>query len=221
MRSPFLRLTPNFRFSVGSRALETHIYNPGSYPFDLIAPITIIWKPLALIPPMTEDLGDAQDLRNSGSESQKNAGKRKRKGKGKGKGSAQTDSNISRVVWLRSHPSVFNEVFSSLQLAASSVLDAAKRRMGEEERDIDVEIADLRGQINVFEIMGPKSSQVLKGALNPVPQDQRKDFTQVIFRHSALSHCINMCTISVLGSPNKPADSWFDTSWHDNRIYGN
>jgi ribonuclease P/MRP protein subunit POP1 len=188
MRFLFLQLTPKSRFSVGSRALETHIHKPGSYPFDLIAPITVIWKPLAPISPLA---------------------------------GTKPDSDTSRVVWLRSHPSVFDEVFSSVQAAASLTLDATKRNMGEEQRDIDVEIADLRGHINVFEIMGPKSSQVLKGALNPVPQDQRKDFTQVIPGTLPLSYRINMPTILVLEKPNKPADSRFDTAWHNNRIYCN
>ncbi|KAF8225887.1 POP1-domain-containing protein [Tricholoma matsutake] len=165
------------RYTTGSRALETHIYKPGSYPFDLIAPISVIWKPLTCISSSTEDCstGKAQAPKNR---SQKNAAKQRRKGKGKEMDSAQPDCEATRVVWLRSHPSVFNEVFSSLQAAASSVLDAAKRSMGEEEKDIDVQLSDLRGQINVFEIMGPKSSQVLKGALNPVPQDHRTEFTQ-------------------------------------------
>jgi len=89
--------------------------------------------------------------------------------------------------------------------------------MREEEKDIDVEIADLRGQINVFEIMGPKSSQVLRGALNPVLQDQRKDFTQVANSSSSYDY-IDMSAILVLESLDGLADSWFDTSWHDNRI---
>jgi ribonuclease P/MRP protein subunit POP1 len=189
-RSPLLQLTSNVRFSVGSRALETHIYKPGSYPFDLIAPISIIWKPLTR---STEDCSadKAQASKNSGSGSQKNDRKRGRKGKGKDKDSTQPDSESIRIVWLQSHPSVFNEVFASLQAGASTVLDIAKRSMGEEERDIDVEIADLRGQVNVFEIMGPKSSQVLAGTLHPVPQDQSKEFTQV-FHILPSYHYINI-----------------------------
>jgi ribonuclease P/MRP protein subunit POP1 len=181
MRFPFLQLTSNVRFSAGSRALETHIYKVGSYPFDLIAPISIIWKPVAYLSSSTEDgsAGKAQPSKDSGSASQKNTEKRRKKRKGKEKEKAQPASEGTRLVWLRSHPSVFDGVFSSLRAAASLALDIAKRSMGEEEKDIDVEIADLRGQINVFEIMGPKSSQVLKGAL-PVPQDQKEEFTQVV-----------------------------------------
>lgn len=39
-------------------------------------------------------------------------------------------------------------------------------------------MADLREHFNVFEIMGPKSSQVIKGALRPV-DDQRGEFRKV------------------------------------------
>jgi len=173
---PF-QLTSFVRFSGGSRSLETHIYKPGSYPFDLIGPISIIWKPLLSVSSSTEA---GKEQTHSGSASQKHPEKQRRYGKGEEKDNGKQASEAIRLVWLRSHPSVFDEVFSSLRIAASLVLDTAKRSMGEEEKDIDVEIADLRGQTNVFEIMGPKSSQVLKGALHPVPQDERKEFTQVI-----------------------------------------
>jgi ribonuclease P/MRP protein subunit POP1 len=171
---------------------------------------------------LTEDCSadGAQASNDSGAGSQTNNKKRGQKSKGKAKDNTQPDSESIRTVWLRSHPSVFNEVFSSLQAGASLVLDMAKRSMGEEERDIDVEIADLRGQVNVFEIMGPKSSQVLAGALNPVPGDQRKEFTQVI--HLCLRIVVlTYMQFSVLESLDKPAVSWFSTSWNDNRLQSN
>ena len=178
IRLPFLQLTSSTRFLVGSRALETHIYKPGSYPFDLIAPISVIWLPLACVSTSAEDhpSGKAQASKDSGPRSQRKAGKHKGKGKEK---DVDSNSEPARKVWLRSHPSVYNEVFSSLQTAASSLLDVLKRNMREDEKHVDVELADLRGQVNVFEIMGPKSSQVLKGALSPVPQDQRPELNRV------------------------------------------
>jgi ribonuclease P/MRP protein subunit POP1 len=179
-RLPFLQLTSSTRFSVGSRALETHIYKPGSYPFDLIAPVAVIWQPLPCVSTSAKDhpSGKAQASKDSGSGSQKKAERRKKKGKGKEK-DVEANFEPTRKVWLRSHPSVFNDVFSSLQTAASTVLDVVKRNMREDEKHVDVELTDLRGQVNVFEIMGPKSSQVLKGALSPVPQDQSSEFHQV------------------------------------------
>jgi ribonuclease P/MRP protein subunit POP1 len=69
----------------------------------------------------------------------------------------------------------------ALRTAASSVLDTARKAAppGTQFDDIGIELEDLSGQINVFEIMGPKSNQVLKGALSPVSQESREDFNKV------------------------------------------
>lgn len=80
-----------------------------------------------------------------------------------------------RVLWLRIHPVIFEDVTRELQKATSQVLD--RPRSSNEE--IVVEIADLRGQVNAFEIMGPKSTQVLRGALTPILKDERKEFKKV------------------------------------------
>ncbi|KAI0670934.1 POP1-domain-containing protein [Trametes maxima] len=133
------------RFLTGARALETYIYAYGSYPHNLIAPATILWRVSS---------ADA--------------------GKGKGKEtstSAITSSGKTRLVWIRVHPSVIVEAHQTLRLASSSVLDAAK----DAGRIEQVEMADLREEFNVFEIMGPKASQVLQGALKPV-DDKRTEF---------------------------------------------
>ncbi|TIA88306.1 hypothetical protein E3P99_02689 [Wallemia hederae] len=57
-----------------------------------------------------------------------------------------------RSVWLRCHPSAFNEVHQSLHNAANELGDNA------------LLIRDLRGHVNTFELYGPHSSQVLAGA---------------------------------------------------------
>jgi ribonuclease P/MRP protein subunit POP1 len=80
-----------------------------------------------------------------------------------------------RCLWLRIHPAIFECVTSELKRAISRVLD--RPRPSTEE--FEVEIADLRGQINSFEIMGPMSNQVLRGALSPVSKDDRNIFKQV------------------------------------------
>ena len=49
----------------------------------------------------------------------------------------------------------------------------------DDERRKKVEVVDLRGKFNIFELMGPKSSQVIKGALTPVPGDDREELNQV------------------------------------------
>ncbi len=108
--------------------------------------------------------------------------KRRRKGKGKEKATEETDILLNdetlRVVWIRSHPATHDEVFNALQTAASSVLDEINKE-STSDQVVDVEIADLRGKVNVFEIMGPKSSQVLKGALQPIASDDRTSFKEV------------------------------------------
>lgn len=164
------------RYSCGSRALETYIYKSGSYPFGLISPITVIWKPL-LLHPQEEGNGDV-DL-TSASQPQL---KRKSKSQGKGKEKEQENSTLPdtetlRVVWIISHPSTYQDVLSSIQTSASLTLEAYQHENANKE--VEVEISDLRGQVNIFEIMGPKSNQVLRGALSPVSQDKREDFKQV------------------------------------------
>ena len=57
-----------------------------------------------------------------------------------------------RSVWLRCHPSAFNEVHQSLHNAATELSDNA------------LLIRDLRSHVNTFELYGPHSSQVLAGA---------------------------------------------------------
>ena len=71
-------------------------------------------------------------------------------------------------------------MFSTLQNAASLALVSLKKAFPTEDVEkFEVEIADLRESINVFEIMGPKSSQVIRGALRPLLGDERAEFKQV------------------------------------------
>ncbi|KAH7927632.1 POP1-domain-containing protein [Leucogyrophana mollusca] len=148
----------------GSRMLEMHIYKPGSYPFDLIGPVSVLWKPL----PGKDDAPPAASTGESK--------KRKRKGKEKDTSVSDTPSVASqaRMLWVRSHPAIYDDVFAALQASASQVLQAEKQRSPEKKSE--VQIADLRDKVNVFEIMGPKSSQVIKGALTPAGDDQRQEF---------------------------------------------
>lgn len=75
------------------------------------------------------------------------------------------------------HPSVFQEVYTEIRTAASFTLDVAKK---DSSNTYEVEIADMRERLNVFEIMGPKSSQIICGALRPVAEDRRPEFKKVI-----------------------------------------
>ena len=154
----------------GSRTLDTHLYKLGSYPYDLIAPVTIMWSPLPTAAPE----------QNAPVHSQSAPANKKGKGKepmstAQGK---QADPARIRSVWVCFHPSVHLEVLDVLKLVASQALATHKAQHGDIE-ELKLELADLRGHFNVFEIMGPKSSQIIKGALSPVASDTRKDFLQV------------------------------------------
>jgi ribonuclease P/MRP protein subunit POP1 len=110
-------------------------------------------------------------------------GKTKTQDKGKGKdtefdhGPLESASAATRlrIVWIRVHPVAFDDVFKALQEAASLTLSDVNRQGQEAE----IELADLRGQLNVFEITGPKANQVIKGSLSPVGEDQRGEFKKV------------------------------------------
>ncbi|KAG2343311.1 POP1-domain-containing protein [Suillus weaverae] len=147
----------------GARVLETDLYKPRSYPFDLIAPVTIMWRPLPV--------GNTSALTNVSPA--EGSSKRKRKGKNNVL-TDTTQQSPERAVWVRTHPAVFDDIFAALQGSTSLVLEAEKQR----HKDVhaEVEIADLRGSINAFEIMGPKASQVIKGALSSVVDDNRQEF---------------------------------------------
>jgi ribonuclease P/MRP protein subunit POP1 len=161
--------------------METHIYKPRTYPFGLIAPIAIIWKPNHPDPdPGTEN--ELQEPADVSENTEKLSKRRKRRDKEKGKEKemgVESDPDVPRTVWIRSHPVVFEDVFSALQTSASLTLDAFKKCPQNKGKEVEVELADLRGQVNAFEIMGSKSSQVIKGAVTPVSGDKREEFKKV------------------------------------------
>ncbi|KAF8527485.1 ribonucleases P/MRP protein subunit POP1-domain-containing protein [Hysterangium stoloniferum] len=167
------------RFTLGSRIHETHLYKPGAYPFGLIAPVTVMWKPVDVIH-TNSDLGVASNKDSSAVESTSKTSK-KSKGKRKEDSVLQTstkpDPNASRTFWLRVHPSAWSEAWSAVRQAASLTLeDTCKEKETEEEV---VDLIDLRSQVNCFELTGPRSSQVFKGAITPVAgQNERSVFQQ-------------------------------------------
>jgi len=105
---------------------------PGAYPYNLIGPAAIFWRPQ----PDTET----------------------EKGKER-----ETQTYLQRTIWVQVHPSIYDECYAIIRNSTSAALQQEASLVGEKEKM--VEIADLRGQVNIFEVMGPKSSQVLKGAL--------------------------------------------------------
>ena len=84
--------------------------------------------------------------------------------------------DMQRSLWLRIHPAAYEAASSTLTRAAMRVLAAAK---GAGEPAAEIEIADLRGHVNAFELTGPKSSQVIHGVMKLVSEDKRKDVKDV------------------------------------------
>ncbi|KAM5533607.1 hypothetical protein V8D89_012720 [Ganoderma adspersum] len=144
------------RYLTGARTVDTHIYEYSRYPYDLVGPATIIWH------------ADAPEQRPPVITRGKNA-----KGKGRGKDTevVANQQERQRVVWIGVHPSITEDVHEVLRISLAFALDAVKQTG----RVAEAEIADLREHFNVFEIMGPKASQVIKGALKPM-DDKRGDF---------------------------------------------
>jgi len=94
--------------------------------------------------------------------------------KGKGK---QIPSNVhQRIVWVRCHPLSFEKVYAALRVSISTVLQSLRDKVG---HTLEVEMTDLRDRFNIYEIVGPKSSQVIAGVLSPIKDELKDDFKKV------------------------------------------
>lgn len=143
-----------FRYSNGARVCYTHAYKPKSYPFDLIGPIEIIWQ--------------ARESSATTSSTQANTSK--------GKEKAVNNTEI-RVVWIRCHPSMYEDIRTAIHSAVKAPLYKVP-----DAKQAEIEVADLRDKFVTLELLGPKSSQVIHGALDPVKADERKELKDVSFR---------------------------------------
>ncbi|KAH9969481.1 NUC188 domain-containing protein [Russula dissimulans] len=81
-----------------------------------------------------------------------------------------------RTVWIRCHPAIFSTVLSTLKEVVSWTLDSFKMSPRHSQNSYSVEVIDLRESVNVFEITGPKSSQVVHGALTPTTANCKDEF---------------------------------------------
>ncbi|CEL51735.1 ribonuclease P [Rhizoctonia solani AG-1 IB] len=68
--------------------------------------------------------------------------------------SKATSKSAARSLWIRIHPAMLQDALSSLKVASEQI--------PEEDRP---EISDLSGDINAFELVGPRTNQVIHGAL--------------------------------------------------------
>ena len=98
-----------------------------------------------------------------------------------------------RTIWIRCHPAIFSAVLSTLKNAVSLSLDTLKKSPGHSQNSYSVEVIDLRNSINVFEITGPKSSQVVRGALTPTIANHTGEFKKV--KHIELSPQYDYLTV--------------------------
>lgn len=144
------------RFSSGARQAQTTLHLPDSYPRSLLCPATILWCPLPAA-----------------------------------SGSSSAPAPI-RQVWVRFHPASHAETFGALRLAITRSLEEIKvARIAEDEQgsgkgkrrgrpECFVELNDIRESVCAFEIVGPKSARVLRGALGDlVRAEEREDVLQV------------------------------------------
>lgn len=115
------------------------------------------------------------------------------------------------------HPTISQEVTYILRTATSKVLEEAKQASDTHEESINVEIADLTSQVNFFEIVGPKASQVIKGALSPISQDRREEFLRASYLLNPIPSLI-MKPILVLVFSRGFANIWSDAEGYDYRI---
>lgn len=71
-------------------------------------------------------------------------------------------------------------------------------------KEVEIEVADLRDQFNIFELVGPKASQVIHGALTPVENEERDDLKKVCVPLDLVRFDL---TPVVLGSTGSTSDS--------------
>src|SRR6266702_611563 len=179
------------RFMSGIRGCETGVYEVGSYPLGYIGPVFIIWRAMTVLS------GASQPPDTIPTES-KPKGKRKHK---QTKENGEINEYLTslncmltktvvdrqpespdeeiRTVWIRCHPTIISSVHSTLKQAVSLNLDALKKSPKHSQNSYAVEVIDLRDSINVFEITGPKSSQVIHGALMPTIANDKGEFKKV------------------------------------------
>lgn len=119
---------------------EVTLHRYREWPAGMIGPAEILWQPRP-----TSNTGD-------------------RKGKRKQVGNPVEDA-CKRHLWIRIHPSIFDETYKTLVKAISSYYQRPDARSAD--RGVGVEMKDLRGAMNSFEIMGPRSMQILEGILDP------------------------------------------------------
>jgi ribonuclease P/MRP protein subunit POP1 len=86
-------------------------------------------------------------------------------------GSESSELEPIRQLWIRFHPSTHASVFSTLRGAIPHALSQPAFQC----QDVKVELNDVRESVCVFELTGPKSGKVLKGALGELVRDEPRE----------------------------------------------
>ncbi|KAG8816139.1 hypothetical protein FRC17_000417 [Serendipita sp. 399] len=139
------------RFTNGSRVCHTEMYEDAAYPLGFISPVQVIWEPRNTPSKQANPIVSSKK------------GKKSAMPRNQNKADGQLTKDDVRHVWLRLHPVSYDKASRALTNAVMSVLEL-ERIAGNP--SVAVEIADLRGHFCSFDLVGPKSSQVIHGALN-------------------------------------------------------
>ncbi|KAJ9106265.1 hypothetical protein QFC21_001410 [Naganishia friedmannii] len=131
------------RYETGGRMAELTLHRFREWPGGMIGPAEILWRPLAAAP--TVDL----------------KGKRKRKSENI---VSSNPASTKRQIWIRVHPSIFNETHTTLVKAITSFYQ--QKDGPAMASNSSLELRDLRGEFNSFEITGPKAIQVIGSMLD-------------------------------------------------------
>ncbi|KAK8864663.1 hypothetical protein IAR55_001913 [Kwoniella newhampshirensis] len=72
----------------------------------------------------------------------------------------------ARKLWIRLHPSIFNDVWDTMKTASGSrQMTGVQPSANKARADIPTQVRDLRGDVESIEIMGPKAGKVLQRVL--------------------------------------------------------
>lgn len=132
---------------------DTTLYEFQQWPLAFLTPAQVLWRPL---PPPTPD--------------------------------STPSTNPVQQVWIRFHPLAQASVLAALQTSISAVLerehlDASKKtqkKAAAQKGETRVELRDVREEVCVFEVVGPRSGKVLKGALGELVKDEPRDETKQV-----------------------------------------
>ncbi len=82
-------------------------------------------------------------------------------------GEARQVPSLHRQLWLRFHPAMFDELYTSIEKSIKSHLTAqdSDATSGKSKTDQSMTLQDLRGDLNSFELMGPRAGRVLRSVL--------------------------------------------------------